>query len=80
MSEPIVPGERKLEVESKKAGGSMSGLMGFIERPGGEVLVAFALLGVGAGFWLWKIPKSEDLIVMGSTLIARAMIGQAVSK
>ena len=77
MSEPIVPNEPKIEIEGKV---KMTSFMDFIERPGGEVLVAFALLGVGAAFWLWKIPKAEDLIVMGSTLIARAMIGQVVSK
>jgi hypothetical protein len=58
----------------------MAGFSDFIERPGGEVLVAFALLAVGAGFYLAKIPKAEDLIVMGSTLIARAMVGKLATK
>lgn len=58
----------------------MTGFFEIIERPGGEVLVAFALLGVGAAFYIYKIPKGEDLIVMGSTLIARAMIGKTTTK
>jgi hypothetical protein len=47
----------------------------FIERPAGELAVAFALMFVGAGFWLCKIPKGEDAITGGLTLVARALIG-----
>jgi len=51
----------------------------FNERPGGslftEILVAFLLMLVGAGFYTLKIPKADDAIMAGITLIGRAMVG-----
>jgi hypothetical protein len=43
---------------------------------GGHIIVGFALLFVGAGFSKFGIPKGEDLIVVGMTLIGRAMMDQ----
>jgi hypothetical protein len=50
----------------------------WISTPAGEVMVGFVLMFVGAGFYLWKIPKGDDMIVAGFTLIGRAMVGQAI--
>ncbi|HXR75164.1 MAG TPA: hypothetical protein VN737_04255 [Bryobacteraceae bacterium] len=47
----------------------------FLESSAGEVLVAFALMGAGTAMYLGKIPKAEDAIVAGLTLVSRAMIG-----
>lgn len=46
---------------------------------GGHILVGFMLLFVGAGFYLGHIPKGEDLIIVGSTLISRAMMDERKS-
>jgi hypothetical protein len=46
----------------------------FIERPAGEVAVGFALIAGGAALYLLKIPKTEDAIIAGLTLIGRAMV------
>ncbi|HEY2013854.1 MAG TPA: hypothetical protein VGH38_10160 [Bryobacteraceae bacterium] len=46
----------------------------FLERPGGEVVVGFALIGMGAALWWVKVPKAEDVIVAGLTLVGRAMV------
>ena len=51
----------------------------FLERPAGEVLVAFALMAVGVGMYGLKIPKAEDAIVAGLTLVSRAMIGRSLA-
>lgn len=50
---------------------------GWISTPGGEVIVGFLLALMGAGFYACKIPKGEDAIVAGFTLISRAMVGLA---
>jgi hypothetical protein len=43
---------------------------------GGHIVVGFMLMFVGAVFFKIGIPKGEDLILVGSTLIGRAMIDQ----
>jgi hypothetical protein len=53
----------------------MKTLAEFLERPAGETVIGFALMAVGAGFWACKVPKAEDIIVAGFTLVGRAMVG-----
>jgi len=53
----------------------MKTLAEFLERPAGETTIGFALMGIGAAFWAFGVPKSEDIIVAGFTLVGRAMVG-----
>ena len=46
----------------------MKTLAEFLERPAGETTIGFALMGIGAAFWAFGVPKSEDIIVAGFTL------------
>jgi hypothetical protein len=43
---------------------------------GGHIVVGFCLMLLGGAFFKFGIPKGEDLIVVGMTLIARAMMDQ----
>lgn len=55
-------------------------LANFLERPAGEVAIGFALMGVGAALWWFKIPHGDDSIVAGLTLISRGIVGQVSTK
>ena len=51
------------------------GIANFIEREAGHIVVSFALIGVGATLWWFKVPKGEDLIPFATGVLARSMIG-----
>ena len=57
-----------------------SAIADFIERPGGEVMVGFGLMAVGALLWLLTVPKGEDAVIAGGTLISRALCSGAGSR
>jgi hypothetical protein len=46
----------------------------FLERPSGEVLVGFALIWTGVACWALKVPKAEDMVVAGFTLVGRSCV------
>ena len=46
-----------------------------IEREAGHVLVSLILIAVGAIFWMFKVPKGEDLIPFALGVLGRSMIG-----
>ena len=48
----------------------------FIEREAGHILVSLVLIALGAGLWLLKVPKGEDLIPFATGVLARSMVGQ----
>ena len=48
----------------------------FLEREAGHVVVSLILIVLGAGLWLLKIPKGEDLIPFATGVLARSMIGR----
>jgi len=48
----------------------------FIEREAGHILVSLVLIALGAGLWLLKVPKGEDLIPFALGVLARSMIGK----
>jgi hypothetical protein len=48
----------------------------FIEREAGHVVVSLILVGVGAGLWMLKVPKGEDLIPFALGVLGRSMIGK----
>ena len=50
----------------------------FMERPAGEVVIAFLLVGVGTLLFKAKVPHADEAIGAGLTLIARALVAQAV--
>ena len=45
----------------------------FVERPGGEVWVGFLLILVSFGLWKAHMPKGEEGVAVGTTLIVRAL-------
>jgi hypothetical protein len=47
----------------------------FLEREAGHVVVSLILIALGAGLWLLKVPKGEDLIPFALGVLARSMIG-----
>ncbi len=47
-----------------------------IEREAGHVLVSLILIALGAGLWLLKVPKGEDLIPFALGVLGRSMIGK----
>jgi hypothetical protein len=51
-------------------------LADFLERPAGEVVVGFGLIALGSGLYVAKLPKSDDIVVAGLTLISRAMVAK----
>ena len=58
----------------------MKTLAEFLERPAGEVLIAFGLMGLGAVFYALKLPKGDEVVMAGLTLVSRALISRAVSQ
>lgn len=48
----------------------------FLEREAGHVVVSLILIALGAGLWLVKVPKGEDLIPFALGVLARSMIGK----
>jgi hypothetical protein len=47
----------------------------FLEREAGHVVVSLILIAVGAGLWMWKVPKGEDLIPFALGVLGRSMVG-----
>jgi hypothetical protein len=58
----------------------MERFAGFLEREAGHVVVSLALIAVGAGLWMWKVPKGEDLIPFALGVLGRSMIGRQASQ
>jgi len=48
----------------------------FLEREAGHVVVSLILIAVGAGLWIWRVPKGEDLIPFAMGVLGRSMIGK----
>jgi hypothetical protein len=48
----------------------------FLEREAGHVVVSLILIAVGAGLWILKVPKGEDLIPFALGVLGRSMIGK----
>jgi hypothetical protein len=46
-----------------------------LDTAGGHIMVCLALIGIGAGFYVLKIPKAEDLIVGATGVLFAAMRG-----
>ena len=55
----------------------MDGLIRFLEREAGHVVVSLILIAMGAALCLLKVPKAEDLIPFALGVLARSMIGKA---
>lgn len=47
----------------------------FLEREAGQIVVSLVLMGIGAAFFLYKVPKGEDIIVFAMGVLARSMVG-----
>jgi hypothetical protein len=48
----------------------------FLEREAGHIVVCLILIAIGAGLWLLKVPKGEDLIPFALGVLGRSMIGR----
>ena len=48
----------------------------FLEREAGHVVVSLVLIAVGAGLWIFKVPKGEDLIPFALGVLGRSMVGK----
>jgi hypothetical protein len=48
----------------------------FLEREAGHVVVCLILIVMGAGLWMLKVPKGEDLIPFALGVLGRSMIGR----
>ena len=48
----------------------------FLEREAGHVVVSLILIAIGAGLWMLKVPKGEDLIPFALGVLGRSMIGR----
>ena len=48
----------------------------FLEREAGHVVVCLILILMGAGLWMLKVPKGEDLIPFALGVLGRSMIGR----
>jgi hypothetical protein len=48
----------------------------FLEREAGHVVVCLILIAMGAGLWMLKVPKGEDLIPFALGVLGRSMIGR----
>ena len=51
-------------------------ISGFLEREAGHVVVSLVLIVLGAGLWLLRVPKGEDLIPFALGVLGRSMIGK----
>lgn len=62
----------------------MSAMIGIlvesIERQAGHIMVCLLLLGIGAAFFKFNIPKGEDIIVFSLGVLARSMVSPSDSK
>jgi hypothetical protein len=47
-----------------------------LEREAGHVVVSLVLIAVGAGLWMLKVPKGEDLIPFALGVLGRGTIGR----
>jgi hypothetical protein len=47
-----------------------------VEREVGHVVVSLFLIALGAGLWILKVPKGEDLISFALGVLGRSMIGK----
>jgi hypothetical protein len=52
----------------------------FLEREAGHVVVCLILIAMGAGLWLLKVPKGEDLIPFALGVLGRSMIGRKTTQ
>lgn len=48
----------------------------FLEREAGHVVVSLILVAMGAGLWMLRVPKGEDLIPFALGVLGRSMIGR----
>jgi hypothetical protein len=64
----------------RRNNGGVKTLADFLERPAGEVLIAFGLMGLGAVFYALKLPKGDEVVMAGLTLVSRALISRAVKQ
>ena len=48
----------------------------FLEREAGHVVVCLILIVMGAGLWMFKVPKGEDLIPFALGVLGRSMVGR----
>ena len=47
-----------------------------LEREAGHVVVCLLLIAMGAGLWMLKVPKGEDLIPFALGVLGRSMVGR----
>ena len=47
-----------------------------MEREAGHVVVSLLLIAIGAGLYLLKVPKGEDLIPFALGVMGRSMLGK----
>ena len=47
-----------------------------VEREAGHVVVSLLLIAIGAGLWILKVPKGEDLIPFALGVLGRSMVGK----
>jgi len=47
-----------------------------LEREAGHVVVSLLLIALGAGLWMLKVPKGEDVIPFALGVLGRSMIGK----
>jgi hypothetical protein len=52
------------------------GLADFLEREAGHVVVSLVLIALGAGLWMLRVPKGEDLIPFALGVLGRSMVGK----
>jgi hypothetical protein len=48
----------------------------FLEREAGHIVVCLILIVMGAGLWVLKVPKADDLIPFALGILGRSMIGR----
>ena len=48
----------------------------FLEREAGHLVVCLILIVMGAGLWMLKVPKGEDLVPFALGVLGRSMIGR----
>jgi hypothetical protein len=52
----------------------------FLEREAGHVTVSLILIALGAGLWLLRVPKGEDIIPFALGVLGRSMIGNQTDR
>lgn len=58
----------------------MRNLAELLERDGGRILAAYGLLLTGIACAAFRVPKAEDILVAGLTLIGRELMGTRASR